>query len=113
MPMRIVGDPSAAWASTPTDAAASAASRTPRNRTLDLDRLPAELFEPAPQAFLEVDLRLPAEDLPRARDVRTALLRIVDRESLEDDLARRAGDADDGLGELEHRHLVIRVAEVH
>src|SRR5205807_683049 len=45
-------------------------------------------------------------------DIGLAHLRIVDRQRLEDDLALRAGDAHDGLGELEEREL-LRVADVH
>src|SRR3954452_19374470 len=43
-----------------------------------LDRLAEAVAQPA--------LRLPAEQVPRARDVRLAHLRVVDRQRLEDDL---------------------------
>src|SRR5438270_372139 len=99
MPIRIVREPCAVAASR---AAASATRTTPQTRKLDLDRLPAERLQPAAQALVEVDLRLPAEDLPRTRDVGPADERIVHRQRLEHDLARGAGDADAGLGELEH-----------
>ena len=64
-----------------------------------------------PQAVLQLDLRLPAEQLPGAGDVRLAHLRVVHGKRLEDDLARGAGEANDRLGELEQR-LLVRVAEV-
>src|SRR5207253_1727447 len=74
--------------------------------------LAAHRARPAPQAFLEVDLRLPAENLAGAGDVRPAHLRVVDRHRLEDDLARRARHPDARLGELEHRQLPLRVPDV-
>src|SRR5262245_8738897 len=64
------------------------------------------------QSFLECDLRLPAEQLLRAGDVRLADLRIVHGQRFEHDLARRLGHADHGLRELENRELA-RVAEIH
>ena len=75
-----------------------------------------ERRQPAAQALLQVDLGLPAEHFARARDVGPPHLRVVRqvvRRRLERDLARRAGDADHRLRELEHRQLVIRVADVH
>src|SRR5918912_1093715 len=84
----------AAIAATTTSAAAA---RTPRLHT---DGLPAEGREHPSEPLLQLDLRLPAENLLRPRDVRLADLRIVDRERLVDDLARRAGHPEDGLGEL-------------
>src|SRR6266540_2448759 len=78
---------------------------------LGTNGLPSERSEHAPQALLQRDLRLPAEDLLRARDVRLALLRVVHRQGLVDDLARRARHAQHEIGELEQREL-LRVAEV-
>ena len=66
----------------------------------------------AAQPLVEIDLGLPAEQLARAGDVGLPHLRVVDRQRLEDDLARRARDLDHRLGQLEHRELV-RVADVH
>src|SRR5581483_11596126 len=94
-------------------AAASTAMTTPARLMSGPDGLPAERADPPAQPFLEIDLRLPAEHLAGARDVRPAYLRIVDGERFKDDLARGGRDLDHGLGELEHRHLVIGVAEVH
>src|SRR5262245_3653292 len=94
----------------------AAARATTRSAALDADTarsgLAAERGEETRQPLVEADLGLPAEDLLRAGDVGLANLRIVDGESLEDDLARRSRDADDGLRELEQRHLV-GVPEVH
>src|SRR5919108_222739 len=73
---------------------------------------PAKAREQAAEALVEADLGLPTEHLERARDGGLAHLRIIVREGLEHDLARRPGDADDGLRELEEGHLV-RVPEVH
>src|SRR5438876_10789196 len=93
-----------AGGATTTTAAQTAAQ--PPTSFLDTRRLSPVRRQPAAQALLEIDLRLPAEHLARARDVGPPHLRIVDRQRLECDLARRAGDADHRLGELEHRHLV-------
>src|SRR5919204_5252305 len=72
---------------------------------LDTDGLPAEGREHPSEPLLQLDLRLPAENLLRPRDVRLADLGIVDRERLVDDLARRAGHPEDGVGELVQREL--------
>src|SRR5207248_2116234 len=95
--------------------AAGAAMRTTANAAttaLHTDGLPAEGREHPSEPLLQLDLRLPAEHLPRTRDVGLAHLRIVDRERLVDDLARRAGDAKHRRGELVQRELA-RVADVH
>ena len=76
-----------------------------------LDRIDA--VDPGVHAFLQVDRGFPAEDLPCPRDVGTAHPRIVHRQRLVHDLARGARDADARLGELEHRDLVVGVADVH
>src|SRR2546425_11568005 len=47
----------------------------------------------------------------RAPDVGLADLGVVDRKRAEHDLAARAGESDNALGELEQRHLV-RVADI-
>src|SRR5712691_5004788 len=91
-------------------ATSAVAARTP-NR-LHTDGLPPERSDHPPQPLLELHLGLPAEDLLRTSDVGLPLLRVVDRQGLEDDLALRAGHLEHGLGELEQRELV-RVAEVH
>src|SRR5215208_4759107 len=97
---------------TATSVAASTAAATSRIR-LRNDRLPSRRREAerAAQAFLEVDLRRPAQDLLRPRDVGPPLLRVVLGQRLVDDLARRARQPDDGLGELEDGELA-GVAEV-
>ena len=59
----------------------------------------------SPQPVLEGDLRLPPQQLPGPCDVRLAHLRVVDRQRLEHDLARRAGGLDHLLRELEQRVL--------
>src|SRR6266508_728877 len=90
-------------------AAARVAARThPR---LDTYRLPAVRREQAPQSLLELDLRLPAEDLAGARDVRLPHLGIVDRQRLVHDLALRARELEDALRQLQDREL-LRVADV-
>src|SRR4249919_2666245 len=68
--------------------------------------LVAERGDGPPQAVVELDLGLPAEDLLRARDVGLPHLRVVDGERLVHDRARRARDAEDGLGELEQGPLL-------
>src|SRR5439155_17030797 len=90
--------------------AASTAAIPPMRLRTSCDRLPG--LDPAAEPVLEVDLGLPAEQLARPGDVGAAHLRIVLRQRLEDDLARGAGDADAGLGELEHRQLVDGVADI-
>src|SRR5918911_2069436 len=89
--------PTAGTARPATATAAAAASAT----RLHTYRLPTERREHAAQTFVEVDLRLPAEDLLRPGDVGLALLRVVDRQRLVDDLARRAGDLEHLLRELD------------
>src|SRR2546421_3968823 len=95
--------------------AAGAAIRTAAQtaiKALHTDGLPAEGREHPSEPLLQLDLRLPAEHLLGPSDVRLADLRIVDREGLVDDLARRAGDAEHGLGELVERELA-RIPDVH
>ena len=70
------------------------------------------MLDRAREAVAQVDLRLPAEQVARARDVGLAHLRVVDRQRLEHDLRARLGQLDDQLRHLEQRHLV-RVADVH
>ena len=50
-------------------------------------------------------VRLPAEQVAGQGDVGPALGRVVDRQRLEHDLRRRAGDLEHELGQLEHREL--------
>src|SRR4051812_6723333 len=78
---------------------------------LDTDGLASVGREHATEPFLEVDLGLPPEHLTGSRDVGLTDLRIVDRQRLEDNLARRPGHLDDVLREVEDRELP-RVAEV-
>src|SRR5689334_14957411 len=71
----------------------------------------SEVFEGSPQAVLEVDARLPTQKCARPRDVGPALPGVIDGKVAMLDGALRAGDPDDRLRQLDHRHLV-RVAEV-
>src|SRR5712691_2899088 len=59
------------------------------------DRLPSKTWQHATQAFLELYLRLPPEQLAGACDVGLPDLRIVDGQRLVDDLALRFGDPED------------------
>ena len=68
---------------------AATAARTPRAAYLRTDLLQGRKH--SAQAFLELDLGLPAEQLLGARDVGLPDLRVVDGQRLEDDLARRLG----------------------
>src|SRR5205823_9045128 len=101
----------AAWAAGTARAAAKTtiAARTPI--CLRNDRLPSEGGQHPSQAFFELDLRLPAQELLRTRYVRLAHLRVVDRQRLVDDLALGAGDPENGVGELVQRELA-RIPEV-
>src|SRR5580765_1726219 len=97
-----------------TTAALSAAQIT--SRPLNTCYLRSHRRQPAAQPLLEIDLGLPAENLARPCDVRAPNLWIVGqvvRRRLERDLARRTGHTDHRLRELEHRQLVIGVADVH
>ena len=58
---------------------------------------PRVVLDRAREALAQVDLGLPAEQVARARDVRLAHLRVVDRQRLEDDLRARLGQLDDQL----------------
>src|SRR4051794_18307241 len=102
------------WRAAVAAGTASDAARTrpaaPR-RTLRTARPPSRGAEHPPQAVLELDLRLPAEQLACPRDVGLAHLRIVDGQRLVHDLGLRAGHAEHRLRELVQRELV-RVAEV-
>src|SRR5436190_20064407 len=74
--------------------------------------LGAEVLDRVAQALVEPHLGLPAEHLARARDVRLADLRVVDRKFAMHDAALASGERTDALGEIHHRHLG-RVADVH
>src|SRR5437899_871954 len=69
-------------------------------------RLSSEGGDHAAEAFVELDLGLPPQHVLHASDVGLANLRVVDRQRLEDDLARRADDLQHLLRELEQRELV-------
>src|SRR5215210_5568037 len=73
--------------------------------------LPPETRQQAPQPLLELDGRLPAQQLPGSGDVGLANLGIVDGECLVDDLALRRGHSDDCLRKLQNREL-LGVADV-
>src|SRR6185312_13209994 len=75
-------------------ARATATAAVLRTRRVSLERR-----QSAAQPLVQLDLRLPAEDLARTRDVRLAHLRVVDRQRLVEDLARRPGRRQNGLGE--------------
>src|SRR5581483_8233083 len=104
MPISIVRDVLIADAPATATAARAAAATTIRLRTR-WTGLGLERRDRPTQAFLELDLWLPAEDLARAGDVRLPHLRVVLRQRLEDDLALRVGEPDDELRELEQREL--------
>src|SRR3954452_18217265 len=70
------------------------------------ERLDAGLLDGSPQAFLELDLGLPAEDVPGQGDVGLAHLRVVGRQRLVDDLGLRSRHLDHRLGQLQQRELV-------
>src|SRR5215218_3634695 len=99
-------------AGTATRAAANTVAAASAMR-LRNDRLPARRAQAqrALEAVIELDLRLPAEDLARAGDVGLALLGVVLGQRLVHDLARGAGDPEDRLREVEDRELA-RIAEV-
>src|SRR5947209_8766348 len=84
--------------------------RTPEDGSAGCD-LMAEVLEGALQPLVAVHLRLPAQQLPRPRDVWLADLRVVLRQRLEYQLALRAAKGQDLAGELQDRHLA-GVAEV-
>jgi len=91
-------------------------ARSTVRQSLGIEIYAPDRCQPTPQPLLEIDLGLPVEHFACPRDVRAPNLRIVRqvvRRRLERDLARRSGDADDRLRELENRDLVIRVADVH
>src|SRR5690242_8306886 len=92
-------------------AATPAANAAPALRTEDF-RPGLNRVDKPPEPVLERYFGLPPEHLARARDVGLPHLRIVHRQCLEDDLARRARDLQDDLRELDQREL-SRIAEVH
>src|SRR4051794_18860417 len=92
-------------AGTQSAATQTSSAPTPPKR-LNTDRCPPERGHHAAQSLLERDPGVPPEDLLRPGDVRLSLLRIVDGQRLEEDLALRSADAKDGLRELEQRELV-------
>src|SRR6476661_3884354 len=104
-------------AATPTPAAGTHNPAAParvaatRRQRLDTNRLVTVRREHPAQALFQLDLGLPAEDLPCARDIRLAYLGVVHRQRLVHDLARRSRQLDDRLRELEDRELA-RVAEI-
>src|SRR4051812_38807328 len=63
-------------------------------------RAPPEARKQAPQSLFQLIRGLPAEQLARGGDVRLPGLRGVHRQSLVHELALRAGDPEDDLGEL-------------
>ena len=75
------------------------------------EALDAGLLDRPAQAVDQLDRRFPAEQVAGAADVGAALLRIVGRQRLVDDLRARVGHLDHGLGQLQQGELV-RVADV-
>src|SRR4029077_609837 len=61
----------------------------------------SEVFERSQQPVFQADLRLPAQQCARPRDVGPALLGVVDREIAVLDPALRSGDLEDRLGQLD------------
>src|SRR5919109_846859 len=102
MPSCMRPEAGARSAARPATAATTAAKKRMRLRN---DRMFAKRAEHPAQTLLERDLGLPAQDLLRARDVGLPDLRVVDRQRLEDDLARRGGHAEDGLRQLKDGEL--------
>src|SRR5438105_10811358 len=96
-------DAVAAVTATPAMSAAAAAAKAMR---LDTQRLPFVRLQDTAQPVLEIDLRLPAEQLPGPGDVGLADLRVVDGQRFEDDLALRARHPHDRLRKLEQRQLL-------
>src|SRR5439155_23504808 len=104
-------EPVADWTVAASRAAATAVRTRTRRAKSDPYRLSTQRHEQPPEPVRKRDLRLPAEQLARPRDVRLPNLRIVDRQRLEHDVALRSREPAHRLGELEQRHLV-RIAEV-
>src|ERR1700677_1958307 len=75
-------------------------------------QLDARLVDRALEPFPQRDLRRPSEQLARELGVGLALLGVIDRQRLVDDLRRRARQLFHDLGQLQQREL-IRVADVH
>src|SRR5258708_24697690 len=75
----------------------------------DLD---ARLLDRALQAVAQRDLGGPAEQFLGQGDVRAALLGVVDRQRLEDDLRAGTGQLPDRLREFQQSELV-RISDVH
>src|SRR6184192_3442461 len=91
-------------AGTASPATTKSAAARPQMR-LHTHRLSSECGDHPPEPLLELDLGFPAEQLLRPGDVGLAHLGVVDRQRLEDDLARRAGDLEHLLRQLEQREL--------
>src|SRR5947209_7762602 len=69
-----------------------------------------EVLDRAPQALLGAHARLVPEKRAGPGEVGPALLRVVRGARDEADLRRAAGQPDDRLGQLAHRHLVLGAA---
>src|SRR6266498_1016783 len=72
---------------------------------LDIERFPPEARQHPPESLFELDLGLPAQQLPGSRDVGLADLRIVYGQRFEHDLAIRRCDMDNCLRKLQNRKL--------
>src|SRR6266536_4016530 len=105
MPISIPDEAVAAGTHSAAATASAAASTQRRSRTY------WSPSQHAPETLFELDLRLPAQDLPGPRDVGLPDLRIGHRQCLVDDLAARVDQLEQRLGELEDRELA-RVADV-
>src|SRR6266496_5149347 len=73
---------------------------------LDIERFPPEARQHAPESLFELDLGLPAQQLPGSRDIGLADLRIIYGQRFEHDLAIRRSDLDNCLRELQKRKLL-------
>src|SRR4029453_8270228 len=97
--VRLLAESAVELVATATPAAARSNTRVRATR-LNTHWLPSEAGHHPAQALLELDLGLPAQNLPCTRDVRLARLRIVHGQGLVDDLASRSRHADDRFREL-------------
>src|SRR6185503_12045935 len=77
-----------------------------------LRELVFEVIDSFQQAFFEADLRFPTEQRAGARDVGTALFRVVHGQRPVDELAARSDQPDDRSRNLFDGHF-LRIADVH
>src|SRR5207302_11122423 len=107
--------PSGPWSAGPTRAPTRPRRAPPRRDpgTLGGYGRPCPVPRDRPfEALVEIDLRLPAEQLAGLLDVRNPELHVGVVQRLRDDLARTAGQPLDPLREVENRHRRPRVPDV-